>query len=159
MSWLHRASVNRAHQLTLRTFHIGGTASNITTESSLVARYGGIASIEEVRTVSRKDPEKGKIDVVIGRLGELRIIDKKTGIALTTHSIPYGSKLYIKPNQEIAKGDLICEWDPFNAVIISEVAGKVAFDYFIEGVTFREEFYQHNYPRSYQSRDNQEPCN
>lgn len=126
-------------QLTLRTFHVGGTASNITTESSLIARYGGIAVIEEVRTVSKKDPEKGKIDVVIGRLGELRIIDKKTGIALTTHTIPYGSKLYIKPNQEVAKGDLICEWDPFNAVIISEVAGKVAFDYLIEGVTFREE--------------------
>ena len=126
-------------QLTLRTFHVGGTASNITTESSLVARYGGIAVIEEVRTVSKKDPEKGKVDIVIGRLGELRIVDKTTGIALTTHTIPYGSRLYIKPNQEVKKGDLICEWDPFNAVIISEVAGKVAFDYLIEGVTFREE--------------------
>ncbi|MCK7534520.1 MAG: hypothetical protein MZV63_27685 [Marinilabiliales bacterium] len=126
-------------QLTLRTFHVGGTASNITTESSLVARYGGIAVIEEVRTVPKKDPEKGKVDIVIGRLGELRIVDKKTGIALTTHTIPYGSRLYIKPNQEIQKGELICEWDPFNAVIISEVAGKVAFDYLIEGVTFREE--------------------
>ncbi len=126
-------------QLTLRTFHVGGTASNITTESNLIARYGGIAVIEEVRTVSKKDPEKGKVDVVIGRLGELRIIDKKTGIALTTHTIPYGSKLYIKANQEVQKGELICEWDPFNAVIISEVAGKVAFDYLIEGVTFREE--------------------
>ncbi len=126
-------------QLTLRTFHVGGTASNITTESNLVARYGGIAVIEEVRTVQKKDPEKGKVDIVIGRLGELRIVDKKTGIALTTHTIPYGSRLYIKPNQEIQKGELICEWDPFNAVIISEVAGKVAFDYLIEGVTFREE--------------------
>jgi DNA-directed RNA polymerase subunit beta' len=126
-------------QLTLRTFHVGGTASNITTESSLVARYGGIAVIEEVRTVVKKDPEKGKVDIVIGRLGELRIVDKTTGIALTTHTIPYGSRLYIKANQEVKKGDLICEWDPFNAVIISEVAGKVAFDYLIEGVTFREE--------------------
>ncbi len=126
-------------QLTLRTFHVGGTASNITTESSLVARYGGIAEIEEIRTVPKNDPDKGKIDIVIGRLAELRIIDKKTGIALTTHTIPYGSKLYIKPGQEIEKGTLICEWDPFNAVIISEVAGKVGFDYLIEGVTFREE--------------------
>ncbi len=126
-------------QLTLRTFHVGGTASNITTESSLIARYGGIAMIEEVRTVTKKDPEKGNVDIVIGRLGELRIIDKTTGIALTTHTIPYGSRLYIKPGQEVQKGDLICEWDPFNAVIISEVAGKVAFDYLIEGVTFREE--------------------
>ena len=126
-------------QLTLRTFHVGGTASNITTESSLVARYGGIAEIEELRTVPKKDPDKGKIDVVIGRLAELRIIDKKTGISLTTHTIPYGSKLYIKPGQDIEKGTLICEWDPFNAVIISEVAGKIGFDYLIEGVTFREE--------------------
>ncbi len=126
-------------QLTLRTFHVGGTASNITTESSLIARYGGIAVIEEVRTVTKKDIEKGKVDVVIGRLGELRIVDKKTGIALTTHTIPYGSKLYIKPNQEVQKGDLICEWDPFNAVIISEAAGKVGFDHLIEGITYREE--------------------
>ena len=126
-------------QLTLRTFHVGGTASNITTESSLVARYGGIAEIEELRTVPKNDPDKGKIDVVIGRLAELRIIDKKTGISLTTHTIPYGSRLYIKSGEEIEKGTLICEWDPFNAVIISEVAGKIGFDYLIEGVTFREE--------------------
>jgi len=126
-------------QLTLRTFHVGGTASNITTESRLVARYGGIAEIEEIRTVPKKDVEKGDIDIVIGRLAELRIVDKKTGIALTTHTIPYGSKLYIKPGQEIEKGKLICEWDPFNAVIISEMAGKIGYDFLIEGITFREE--------------------
>lgn len=126
-------------QLTLRTFHVGGTASNITTESSLVARYGGIVEIDELRTVEKKDPEQGKIDIVIGRLAELRIVDKKTGISLTTHTVPYGSKLYVKSGQAIEKGTLICEWDPFNAVIISEVSGKVAFEYLIEGVTFREE--------------------
>jgi DNA-directed RNA polymerase subunit beta' len=126
-------------QLTLRTFHVGGTASNITTESRLVARYGGIAEIEELRTVPRKDSEKGDIDIVIGRLAELRIIDKKTGIALTTHTIPYGSKLYIKSGQEIEKGKLICEWDPFNAVIISELSGKIGYEFLIEGITFREE--------------------
>ncbi len=126
-------------QLTLRTFHVGGTASNITTESSLVAKYNGIVEIDELRTVTKKDLEKGEVDIVIGRLAELRIIDKKTGIPLTTHSVPYGSRLYIKPGQEVEKGTLICEWDPFNAVIISEVSGKVAFEYLIEGVTFREE--------------------
>ncbi len=126
-------------QLTLRTFHVGGTASNITTESRLVARYSGIAEIEELRSVPKADPEKGEIDIVIGRLAELRIIDKKTGIALTTHTVPYGSKLYIKPGQEVEKGKLICEWDPFNAVIIAELAGKVAYEFLIEGVTFREE--------------------
>ncbi len=126
-------------QLTLRTFHVGGTASNITTESRLVARYSGIAEIEELRSVSKKDPEKGEVDIVIGRLAEMRIIDKKTGIALTTHTIPYGSRLYIKPGQEVEKGKLICEWDPFNAVIISELPGKVGYEHLIEGVTFREE--------------------
>jgi len=125
-------------QLTLRTFHVGGTASNITTESRLIARYSGIAEMDELRTVTRKD-ELGSVDIVIGRLAELRIIDKKTGIALTTHSIPYGSKLYVKQGQEIEKGKLICEWDPFNAVIISEVTGKIAFDYLLEGITYREE--------------------
>ncbi|HBZ20728.1 MAG TPA: DNA-directed RNA polymerase subunit beta', partial [Bacteroidales bacterium] len=126
-------------QLTLRTFHVGGTASNIMSESRLVARYSGIAEIEEIRSVPKKDPEKGDIDIVIGRLAELRIIDKKTGIALTTHTIPYGSKLYVKPGQEVEKGKLICEWDPFNAVIIAELGGKIAYDYLIEGITFREE--------------------
>ena len=126
-------------QLTLRTFHVGGTASNIMTESRLVARYSGIAEIEEIRSVPKKDPEKGDIDIVIGRLAELRIIDKKTSIALTTHTIPYGSKLYVKPGQDVEKGKLICEWDPFNAVIIAELGGKVAYDYLLEGITFREE--------------------
>ncbi len=126
-------------QLTLRTFHVGGTASNITTESRLVARYSGIAEIDELRTVARKDAEGNEVDVVIGRLAEMRIIDKKTGIALTTHTVPYGSKLYIKPGQEVEKGKLICEWDPFNAVIISELSGKVVYEHLVEGVTYREE--------------------
>ncbi|MBN1388627.1 MAG: DNA-directed RNA polymerase subunit beta' [Bacteroidales bacterium] len=126
-------------QLTLRTFHVGGTASNITAESSIVARYDGIAEIDELRVVEKDDPELGKISIVIGRLGELRIVDKNTGIVLTTHNLPYGSKLYLKPGDEIKKGDLICEWDPFNAVIISEISGKIAFEDLIEGVTFREE--------------------
>jgi len=126
-------------QLTLRTFHVGGTASNITAESKIIARYNGVAEIDELRVVEKEDPDLGEISIVIGRLGELRIVDKNTGIVLTTHTIPYGSKLYIKPGDEIKKGDLICEWDPFNAVIISEIAGKTIFENLIEGVTFREE--------------------
>jgi DNA-directed RNA polymerase subunit beta' len=126
-------------QLTLRTFHVGGTAMSITTESKIVARYSGIAEIEELRVVEKVEDDGTKQDIVIGRLAEIRIVDKKTGIALTTNNIPYGAKLYIKPGTEVNKGDLICEWDPYNAVIISEVSGRVEFDSVIEGVTYKEE--------------------
>ncbi|MFO7368781.1 MAG: DNA-directed RNA polymerase subunit beta' [Bacteroidales bacterium] len=126
-------------QLTLRTFHVGGTAMSIATESRIVARYNGIAEIDELRTVERAESDGNKVDVVIGRLAELRLVDKKTGIALTTNNIPYGAKLYIKSGAEVTKGDLICEWDPYNAVIISEVPGIVAFESVIEGITFKEE--------------------
>jgi len=126
-------------QLTLRTFHVGGTASNIAAESSVIAKYNGRIEIEELRTVE-KDNELGKkIDIVIGRLAELRIVDKNTGIGLTTHNIPYGAKLYVKNGAEVKKGDAICDWDPYNAVIISESAGKISFESVIEGVTYKEE--------------------
>jgi DNA-directed RNA polymerase subunit beta' len=127
-------------QLTLRTFHVGGTASNITAESSVIAKYDGKIEIDELRTVEREDPDTGeKVDVVIGRLAELRILDKNTGISLTTHNIPYGSILFTKEGKQVKKGDLICQWDPYNALIISEVDGKVKFENVIEGVTYREE--------------------
>ncbi|MFW2377149.1 MAG: DNA-directed RNA polymerase subunit beta', partial [Cellulophaga baltica] len=126
-------------QLTLRTFHVGGTASNIAAESSVVAKYDGIAEIEELRTVEKKDENGKNVDVVIGRLAELRVVDKNTGIALTTNTIPYGAFLYVKNGAEVTKGDLICDWDPYNAVIVSELAGSIAFDGVVEGVTFKEE--------------------
>ncbi len=126
-------------QLTLRTFHVGGTASNITAESSIVSKYDGIAEMDELRTVAKVDEFGNNVDMVIGRLAELRIVDKNTGISLTTHTIPYGSKLYVKPGEEITKDKLICEWDPYNAVIVSEVDGKVGFDNVIEGITYRDE--------------------
>ncbi len=126
-------------QLTLRTFHVGGTASNITAESNIIAKYDGIVEIDELRTVESKNGEGKKIDIVIGRLAELRIIDKKTNIALATHNIPYGAKLYIKNGAEVKKGNIICEWDPYNAVIISETNGKISFENVIDGITFKEE--------------------
>ncbi len=126
-------------QLTLRTFHVGGTAMSITTESRIVAKYNGIAEVDELRVVERVEDNGSKYDIVIGRLAELRLVDKKTGISLTTNNIPYGAKLYIKSGAEVNKGDLICEWDPYNAVIISEVPGKVQFESVIEGITFKEE--------------------
>jgi len=126
-------------QLTLRTFHVGGTASNIAAESSVVAKYDGKIDIEELRTVENKDETGKSVDIVIGRLAELRIIDKKTGITLTTYNIPYGAKLYVKNGSDVKKGDPICDWDPYNAVIISESAGKISFENVIEGTTYKEE--------------------
>ncbi|MBS2212057.1 DNA-directed RNA polymerase subunit beta' [Carboxylicivirga mesophila] len=126
-------------QLTLRTFHVGGTAGNITSENKIHAKYDGIAEIEELRTVPSKTEEGDEVDIVIGRLAELRIIDKNTNIALTTYPIPYGAKLFIKNGAEIKKDDVICEWDPYNALIISEKKGKVAFENMIDGVTYKEE--------------------
>jgi DNA-directed RNA polymerase subunit beta' len=126
-------------QLTLRTFHVGGTAMSITTESRIVARYNGIVDIDELRIVERTESDGSKVDIVIGRMAELRVVDKKTSIALTTNNIPYGAKLFVKSGSEVKKGDLICEWDPYNAVIVSEAAGTVAFESVIEGVTYKEE--------------------
>jgi DNA-directed RNA polymerase subunit beta' len=126
-------------QLTLRTFHVGGTASNITTDSSVIAKYDGKIEIEELRSVITEDDEGAKKEIVIGRLAEMRIVDKNTNIPLTTHNIPYGSHLYVKDGAMVKKGDLICEWDPYNAVIISESTGSVSFEQVLDGVTFREE--------------------
>jgi len=125
-------------QLTLRTFHVGGTASNIAIESSIYARYDGRLEFDELRTVDYQN-EGIKAKVVIGRLAEMRIVDKNTGITLTTQSIPYGAKVYRHEGDDVVKGDLLCEWDAFNAVIVSEAAGKVSFDSVIEGITYRDE--------------------
>ncbi len=126
-------------QLTLRTFHVGGTASNITTESNIIAKYDGRLEIEDLRVVEKTDETGRKVSVVIGRLGELKIVDINTGIALTTHAIPYGSTLYFKPGDVVKKGDLICEWDPYNAVIISEIDGVIHFENLVEGQTYHAE--------------------
>ena len=126
-------------QLTLRTFHVGGVASNIAAVSSATSRYDGVLEIDELRTVVTEEiGANGKpVEVVIGRLAEMRIIEPKTKMMLTNANIPYGSKLYFKNGDTVKKGDVICEWDPFNAVIVSEVAGKVEFNNVIENVTYR----------------------
>jgi DNA-directed RNA polymerase subunit beta' len=126
-------------QLTLRTFHVGGIAGNISTQSTVISRYEGIAEIEELRTVEHTDNEGNKVDIVVSRLAELRIIDKNTGIAVSTHNIPYGSKLFIKNGQAVTKDQLICEWDPYNGVIITEFNGKIQFESLVDGITYREE--------------------
>ena len=126
-------------QLTLRTFHVGGVASNIAAVSSVTSRYEGTLEIDELRTVTTDELDaRGKnVEVVIGRLAEMRIIDPKTKMMLTSANIPYGSKLYFNNGDTVKKGDVICEWDPFNAVIVSEAAGKISFANVIENVTYR----------------------
>ena len=127
-------------QLTLRTFHVGGVAGGVATDNSIVSRYEGRIEIDELRVVKSKSDDGKEINMVISRLAELRIVDERTGIVLYTHNLPYGSTLYMNDGDTVKKGDLICEWDPYNAVIISEYDGKVAFENVIEGVTYRDEF-------------------
>ncbi len=126
-------------QLTLRTFHVGGTAGNIATDSSITASYDGKIEFEELRTIEFTDEDSKTNDVVIGRLGEMKLYDKNTKLLLSTHAVPYGAKLFKKEGSSVKKGDLICEWDPYNAVIVSEAAGQVSFVGVEEGITYREE--------------------
>jgi DNA-directed RNA polymerase subunit beta' len=127
-------------QLTLRTFHVGGTASNIADESDVKAKYAGRVEFEELRTVTKTDNEGNKVEVVLGRSGEMRIVDTNTNIVLQTANIPYGSHiLSVKHGDVVDKGAVICRWDPYNAVILSEINGVLVFDGIEEGITFREE--------------------
>jgi DNA-directed RNA polymerase subunit beta' len=126
-------------QLTLRTFHVGGVAGSASVESHLNAKFDGTVQFDGLRTVKSKNNEGKEVEIVIGRTGEMRIMDLKNDRLLITNNLPYGSVLQVKEGQKVAKGDVICSWDPFNNVIIAEQAGKVKFDNVIEGVTFREE--------------------
>ena len=126
-------------QLTLRTFHVGGIASNIATESRVIAKYDGIIEFEELRFVEATDSEGKTYKVVVSRLCEMRIIDPNTKIVLVSHNVPYGSKLYFNQKDKVSKGDLICDWDPFNAVIVTEVAGNIRFENLTENMTYKVE--------------------
>jgi DNA-directed RNA polymerase subunit beta' len=126
-------------QLTLRTFHVGGTASSIAIASKVLAKFDGVIEIDELRYVEYQAADGRAYDMVIGRSAEMRIVDRNTGIALTSSHIPYGSKLYFKSGAEVSKGALIAEWDPYNAVILSEASGKISYENIIEGVTFKVE--------------------
>ncbi len=124
-------------QLTLRTFHVGGVAGGAASENSISSKYDGICEFDELRVVeAEKNGEK--FDIVVSRMTEVKIYDKNTGIQLTSYSIPYASRLFVKAG-EIKKGTLICEWDPYNALIISEYSGKVEFRNLAEGITYKIE--------------------
>ncbi len=124
-------------QLTLRTFHVGGTASNVAITSSIKARHEGKLEFEELRYVEYENQEKEKYKIVIGRSAEMRIKDEATGVVLASHHVPYGANLYFNEGDVVKKGDLICNWDPYNASIISEVAGVVKYENIVEGQTYK----------------------
>jgi DNA-directed RNA polymerase subunit beta' len=126
-------------QLTLRTFHVGGTASASASESTLVAKFDGKLEFDEIRTVSSVNEDGDKVEVVLSRAGEVKVNDPKTGKQISTNNIPYGAMLTVKDGAKIKKGALVCSWDPYNAVIVAEVDGKSGFENVIEGTTFREE--------------------
>lgn len=126
-------------QLTLRTFHQGGTASTSTSESEIVARYNGTLEIDDLKTLTKISESGDSQQIVIGRTAEMRIVDNNTHITLSSYDIPYGAILYFKNGDQVKEKDKICEWDSYNAVTIAEFEGSVAFDNLIEGVTYREE--------------------
>jgi DNA-directed RNA polymerase subunit beta' len=125
-------------QLTLRTFHVGGVAGSASVESAMTAKFEGTIQFDGLRTVTAESNGE-KQQIVIGRTGEVRIMDVKNDRLLITNNVPYGATLVAKDGQKVAKGEVICTWDPFNNVVISEIAGSVKFDAVIEGITYREE--------------------
>src|SRR3984885_1793227 len=126
-------------QLTLRTFHVGGVAGSASVESTMGAKFEGTVQFDGLRTVIAETNDGTKVPVVIGRTGEVRIMDVKNDRLLITNNVPYGATLTVKDGQKVVKGEVICTWDPFNNVVISEITGKLKFENVIEGITFREE--------------------
>ncbi len=126
-------------QLTLRTFHVGGTASNIAVEARINAKFDGKVEFEELRHLTTKNAEGENVEVVMGRTGEIKIVEEKTGKQLISNHVPYGAFLSIKNGAKVKKGDQLCFWDPYNAVILSDLIGKVDYEFIEEGITYKDE--------------------
>ena len=126
-------------QLTLRTFHVGGIAGNISEDNSLVSKFEGTAELEDLKTVKGEDSDGKKINIVISRTCELKVIDNKTGTILSTNIIPYGSSIFVKDGDKLKKGQMVCQWDPYNGVIISEFGGAIEYENIEQGVTYQVE--------------------
>jgi DNA-directed RNA polymerase subunit beta' len=126
-------------QLTLRTFHVGGTASNIAVEANIKAKFSGVVEFESIRVIETTDLEGRPAKVVMGRTGEIRLLDPERSRVLISNHVPYGSFLKVNDGDKVEKGDELCSWDPYNAVILSEFDGTVEYESIIEGVTFKEE--------------------
>jgi DNA-directed RNA polymerase subunit beta' len=126
-------------QLTLRTFHVGGVAGSSSIESTLNAKFDGTIQFDGLRTVDAVNNDGNKVRIVIGRTGEVRIMDVKNDRLMITNNVPYGATLNVKDGQQVKKGETICTWDPFNNVIVAELNGKIKFVDVLDGVTYRDE--------------------
>ena len=126
-------------QLTLRTFHMGGTAGNISEENKIIAHFDGILEIDDLKTVKGEDYDGNPVEVVISRTSEVKILEPHTRMVLSTSNIPYGSFIFKKNGDSVKKGDVINQWDPYNAVIISEFSGQIVYENIEQGVTFQVE--------------------
>jgi len=126
-------------QLTLRTFHVGGIAGNISEENKLVSKFAGTINIDDLKTVASEDKDGNAVNIVISRTSEIKVIDKKSGIVLSTNNIPYGSHIFVEDGGVIKENTIICDWDPYNGVIVSEFGGKAVFEDILEGITFQVE--------------------
>ena len=126
-------------QLTLRTFHVGGIAGNISEDNKLLTKFAGNVEIEDLRTVMGEDNDGGKAEIVISRTSEIKVVDPKTGITLSTNNIPYGSTLFIRNGAKVNKDDIVCSWDPYNGVIVSEFPGRISYENIEQGITYQVE--------------------
>ncbi len=123
-------------QLTLRTFHVGGTAGNISEVSTIKTKFAGRLDIDDLKVVKGEDNDGNKVDIVVSRSAELKLTDINTGNVLNTHHIPYGSTIYVKNGDVVEKDTVVCKWDPYNGVIVSEYAGKVTYEDIEQGQTY-----------------------
>ena len=126
-------------QLTLSTFHVGGVAGGVSEDSNVKVKFAGALEIEDLKTVIGEDNEGNEATIVISRTSEAKVTDPKTGITLSTNTIPYGSQLFAKSGDSVKEGEVICKWDPFNGVVISEFGGKIRFESIEQGITYRVE--------------------
>jgi DNA-directed RNA polymerase subunit beta' len=126
-------------QLTLRTFHVGGTASNIAVEATILAKFEGTIVFDEIKSIATTNNEGEKVNIVMGRSGEIKIVEEATGKVLNSNHVPYGAFLTVKEGKKVKKGEELCNWDPYNAAILSEFDGTIEFEAIEEGITFREE--------------------
>jgi DNA-directed RNA polymerase subunit beta' len=126
-------------QLTLRTFHVGGVAGNVSEENQIISKFNAKVELDDLKTVETKDEEGNQVTIVISRTAEVRLVDLKSKNVLSTKNIPYGSSLFVKSGDKVKINDVLCKWDPFNGVVVSEFTGKIIYENIEQGITYQVE--------------------